>query len=506
MYIVFITFLLYTVYRRFSTAHRWRLGICAIFLRFFIYLYTTSGGKEKPPQDEREKIMTRTQTNYYDTVKQIATMMMEEGWTAAEVIAVSQALQHVKASIWDQEKLAGRDLGSKTIGNNSWTLEKVAMYMEEMGDTSRDFWTEDYRADAAADTRFEVMELLWGNAGIEWLDEDIAEGHKYDKLDARGGVILTDDDTDNNDNDDDNDDDYTPYYNDDELLAFLGDFADEYDIEAIRSDVTFYDYQDGQRYWEPAYTDDADALMRVCDLHHMEEFEECPYPALQAEIDAAKREDECKDDDDEYEAWQRLKAKADLIPDEAYTELDNALTDEAYMIYSGKRLELADGTPTSWTWLDPATFLVSELHEFTAIIDDEGHQGYYAYKAPAADPDLDAIRNALPDFAYCGTDAPEVIEIQKKLRAADAHASVDDSWMDRRCYATIRAKDASSGQRIDVDPPTWRDKLEMEHKLREDGYEFVDVTTDGPNLVLLWYRPMMPRPMVDELIDTIKGC
>ena len=146
----------------------------------------------------------------------------------------------------------------------------------------------------------------------------------------------------------------------------------------------------------------------------------------------------------------------------------------------------------------PGTALQAEIDDAKREEDEEYHM------ALAAEPDLDAIKDTCPDFAYCGTDAPEVIAIQEKLRAADDHAAVDDSWMDRRCYTTIRAKDGGSGQRVDVDPPTWRDKIELEHQLREDGYEFVDVTTDGGRLVIVWYRPQMPRPMVDRIIKEIE--
>lgn len=409
--------------------------------------------------------MTRnTQTSMYDALKDIAGMMIEDGYTAAEVTAVADGLRQIKSSLWDEEKATGKDLGTKMIGGNAWILDKVAIYMEAYyDDYSRTYEAAAYIDEICAD----ILDPIY-----------------------------------NNNDDDDNDDDCRPYYNDDELLAFLGDFAEEYDIDAIRNYVTFYDYQEGRRYWYPQYTDDADALMMVCDRYHLEEFEECPDPALQAEIDEAKRVAE----DDEYQAWLDMKANADLIPDEAYKELHDAAWLSVGPIDSGMRLELADGTPTSWTWIDPATFPVSELHEFTAIIDDDGCQGYYAYTAPAAAPDLDAIRNAFPDFAYCESDAPEVIEVQEKLRAADDHTDVDDSWMDRKCYTTIRAKDGGSGQRVDVDPPTWRDKIEMEHQLREDGYEYVTLTTDGPRLVMLWYRPMMPRPMVDSLIKKIEEC
>lgn len=137
--------------------------------------------------------MTRTKLNYYDAVKDIAIMMTEDDIAAAEVIAVSYCLQRVKASIWEQERLSGQDLGSRTIGNNSWTLEKVALYMEEyLGDTSRDFWTDEYRADAESDMKLEILDLLYRNCNIDWIDERLAEAHKNDSYDTRAGVIYDD--------------------------------------------------------------------------------------------------------------------------------------------------------------------------------------------------------------------------------------------------------------------------------------------------------------------------
>lgn len=239
--------------------------------------------------------------------------------------------------------------------------------------------------------------------------------------------------------------------------------------------------------------------------------------------------------------WDALLLAQDAISDEEHETLRQAITQNGTP-HSGDVL-YCDGNMTDWVFVDPSTYWTDQLVDFDALV-PATRGGYYAHKkgnalttagqdldpimderyandpdyqimpdtnddddnhtALAAEPDLDAIKDACPDFAYCGTDAPEVMAIQEKLRADDDHTDVDDSWMDRRCYTTIRAKDGGSGQRVDVDPPTWRDKLELEHQLREDGYEFVDVTTDGGRLVIVWYRPQMPRPMVDRIIKEIE--
>lgn len=234
--------------------------------------------------------MTRnTQTSIYDALKEIAGMMIEDGYTAAEVTAVADGLRQIKSALWDEERETGKDLGTKMIGSNAWLLDKVAMYMETYyDDTSRHYEAAAYIDEICA----EILDPIYGN------------------------------------------------------------------------------------------------------------------------------------DDDEY--------------------------------------------------------------------DDEN-------TAPAAEPDLNALKDACPDFAYCGTDAPEVMAIQEKLRAADDHADADDSWKDNQCFTVIHAIDKHPDNKVVARPTTWREKLEMEDQLHDDGYEFVDTIATGGEIVTLWYRPMMPWPKLREM-------
>lgn len=50
----------------------------------------------------------------------------------------------------------------------------------------------------------------------------------------------------------------------DELLGFLGSYADEYDIDAIVDEVTEIDYRTGNRYWIEL---DESELFNICEAH-----------------------------------------------------------------------------------------------------------------------------------------------------------------------------------------------------------------------------------------------
>lgn len=49
-----------------------------------------------------------------------------------------------------------------------------------------------------------------------------------------------------------------------ELEAFLGDYVDDYDVDAIIEEVTAVNYKDGNRYW----TVDANELVKAV-LRHL---------------------------------------------------------------------------------------------------------------------------------------------------------------------------------------------------------------------------------------------
>lgn len=77
----------------------------------------------------------------------------------------------------------------------------------------------------------------------------------------------------------------------------------------------------------------------------------------------------------------RKLAAADRIPEAWYEVLAASLTEATECgetIESGEPLSLG-GAQTRWTWIDPATFPMQYIDEYSALIEDEGHQGYYCY-------------------------------------------------------------------------------------------------------------------------------
>lgn len=106
-----------------------------------------------------------TRTSMYDILMEIASMMIEDGFTAAEVNAIAAELQKIKAERWEQERLTGRDLGTKMIGGNAWILDKVAIYMEAyFGDTSRDIWADTYEDAAIVSSKCsEIIDPIYHN-------------------------------------------------------------------------------------------------------------------------------------------------------------------------------------------------------------------------------------------------------------------------------------------------------------------------------------------------------
>ena len=56
---------------------------------------------------------------------------------------------------------------------------------------------------------------------------------------------------------------YTSRFDYYELEAYLGEFACDYDIDAIIDDATVIDYETGNRFWK----DDID-LASICEAHY----------------------------------------------------------------------------------------------------------------------------------------------------------------------------------------------------------------------------------------------
>ena len=50
----------------------------------------------------------------------------------------------------------------------------------------------------------------------------------------------------------------------DELYEFLGEFAEEYDIDGIVEDATFMDYETQMRYWNDISEEE---LFEICQNH-----------------------------------------------------------------------------------------------------------------------------------------------------------------------------------------------------------------------------------------------
>ena len=52
----------------------------------------------------------------------------------------------------------------------------------------------------------------------------------------------------------------------DELYGFLGEFAEEYDIDGIIEETTFIDYETQMRYWNDI---DEVELWEICQEHYL---------------------------------------------------------------------------------------------------------------------------------------------------------------------------------------------------------------------------------------------
>lgn len=183
----------------------------------------------------------------WDALENIADMMIEEGWTAEYIGTAEETLRHIKSDLFEVERFdAASDL-AKAAGDSAWILSKVEMIVAERGFNHQ---ADDSRLrDLAWD-----IEEMWTGCGIARIDE----GHKkftswvdyYEFTDEclRYGLC--------------------------EIEAFVNWEEDEYDIDGILEEVTFVDPMTGDRYWEPEFVDDEDALFEVCMRYHKDDDEE----------------------------------------------------------------------------------------------------------------------------------------------------------------------------------------------------------------------------------------
>lgn len=193
----------------------------------------------------------------WDALENIADMMIEEGWTSDEIDTAAKTLRHIKSDLFEVERYdAASDL-SKAAGDSAWILDKVAMIVAERGGDHQPY--DEKLRDLAWD-----IEEMWTGCGIARIDE----GHQkftswvdyYEFTDECERYGLC------------------------EIEAFVNWEEEEYDIDGILSEVTFVDPVTGDRYWEPEFVDDEDALFEVCMRYHKDDEKDDDAENLVAEL------------------------------------------------------------------------------------------------------------------------------------------------------------------------------------------------------------------------------
>lgn len=153
-----------------------------------------------------------------------------------------------------------------------------------------------------------------------------------------------------------------------ELEAFLGDYVDDYDVDAIIEEVTAVNYKDGNRYW----TVDANELVKAVKRHEKVNKQ---YVVYERRMMLAQRDERYVEMPENESA--ELLGEVFGDKDDALAYLDSIKWDEPYEIVRTKR------------GLDTVIYN-------TAWVDEEVCKDGY----PIEDPVEVACIKSLPDEVY----------------------------------------------------------------------------------------------------------
>lgn len=173
--------------------------------------------------------MTTTTTNsiftVWDAVHEIAIMLAEE-YTSAEVRAAAETLRRIKAELWEAERFTDQD-STKLLGTSIWTLDHAADEMDRIFGTI--IMSDEAEDDLTSDIEWAIEEM-WTNL------PSISEKHEC--FDAEDYYENTEHDTDDPDDLYEIDDEDRSPVTDTDLSDILGDFAWQYDDEAVLDMLT----------------------------------------------------------------------------------------------------------------------------------------------------------------------------------------------------------------------------------------------------------------------------
>jgi len=207
----------------------------------------------------------------WDAISAIAGLMHEDGLTVVEIKAAADTLRRIKSDLYEVERFDAMSNRSKIAGDVAWILDKVALVVEDCYGESD--MSEELKDDLRADIEWNIEEL-WTGCGIERIDsehENFAPEVEYEMTS----------------HEDDDDAMSDRPFNIDELLDFLGDYVEDYDVTGIIDDATDCDPITGNRFWRWGALD-SEEFQRIVDKHEKSVLEDT-LETITSEVGAAFR-------------------------------------------------------------------------------------------------------------------------------------------------------------------------------------------------------------------------
>lgn len=317
----------------------------------------------------------------WDAISTIADLMQEDGLTVVEIKAAADTLRRIKSALYEVERFDAMSNRSKVAGDIAWLLDKVALVVEDRYGAS--YMSEEAEDDLRADMEWAIEEL-WTGCGIERID---SEHENFDPVVEYEMTSHEDDDDAMSDRP----------FNIDELLDFLGDYVEDYDVTSIIDDATECDPITGNRFWRWGALD-SEEFQRIVDKHEKSVLEDtletitsevgAAFRALRDQLDSDIADDT---DDDDWKMSDRMSPTLAECEEEAREKggvriIPLALSDEVREQYR----PLHEAAAQFRADYDAA---MQELHdEFTQDLPD-----LFFYLDPDDPADRDAYEKILRD-------------------------------------------------------------------------------------------------------------
>lgn len=206
----------------------------------------------------------------WDAISTIADLMQEDGLTVVEIKAAADTLRRIKSDLYEVERFDAMSNRSKVAGDVAWILDKVALVVEDRYGAS--YMSDEAEDDLRADMEWAIEEL-WTGCGIERIDSE------HENFDPEVEYEMTSHEDDDAMSD-------RPF-NIDELLDFLGDYVEDYDVTGIIDDATDCDPITGDRFWKWGALD-SEEFQRIVDKHERVVLEDT-LETITSEVGAAFR-------------------------------------------------------------------------------------------------------------------------------------------------------------------------------------------------------------------------